>query len=232
LTACARGCPLVHAPGIPQSGDNPMSAPRLRSQEGPLEAPKVDLWCLFSHCTGGRSAQVPGSDGSGRLLVAAPSPSTLRWGDHSMRRPVRLTSWRAVGMGTLLVAGLIAAPALAGHANMAAAGPRRNGSGHAHSTAKAWKSGEWSSDRRPAKAWRKGGGRSERRLAKSCAKVTKAWKKRSVRRPAQQCETVSQGSVVRTAPVLRQTAQPTRPGSRPRPPTRRSQSRPRPRARP
>jgi LPXTG-motif cell wall-anchored protein len=111
-----------------------------------------------------------------------------------MRRPVRLASWLAVGLGALLVAGPIAAPALAGHASMAAAGSRRNGNDHSHSTAKAWKTRERVSERRPAK---------------SCAKATKAWKKGSVRRPAQQCATVSPGSGVRTAPVLRQTAQPT-----------------------
>jgi hypothetical protein len=41
------------------------------------------------------------------------------------------------------MAGPIAAPALAGHASMTAASPRRNGNDHARSTAKAWKSGEW-----------------------------------------------------------------------------------------
>jgi LPXTG-motif cell wall-anchored protein len=111
-----------------------------------------------------------------------------------MRRPVHLASSLAVGLGALLVAGPIAAPALAGHASMTAASPHRNGNDHAHSTAKAWKTREWV---------------SERRLAESCAKVTKALKKGSVRRPAQQCATVSPGSVVRAVPVLRQTAQPT-----------------------
>ena len=116
-----------------------------------------------------------------------------------MRHPVRLASLLAVGLGALLVAGPIAAPALAGHASRAAAGSRRNGNDHAHSTAKVWKTRERVSERRPAKA---------------CTKATKAWKKGSVRRPAQQCATVSPSSVspssvVRAAPVLRQTAQPT-----------------------
>jgi LPXTG-motif cell wall-anchored protein len=143
------------------------------------------------------------------LSATAPSAFDTAMGDRRMRRPVRLPRSLAVVVGALLVAGLIAAPALAGHAKTTTASARRTGNDHAHSTAKAWKSGEWASDRRPAKAWRKGGGGSARRPAKSCPKVTKAWKKRSVRRPVQQCETVSPGSVVRTAPVLRQTAQPT-----------------------
>jgi hypothetical protein len=138
-----------------------------------------------------------------------------------MRLPLRLTSSLAVAFGALLVAGLIVAPALAGHANMAAASPRRNDNAHAHSTAKAWKSGEWGSDRRQTKAWRKRSWASDRRLAKSCAKVAKV------------CAAVSRGSIVRTAPIGHQTMQPTTtaeptptaepttttpPTSRPRPP--------------
>jgi hypothetical protein len=93
-----------------------------------------------------------------------------------MRFPQRLASSLAVASGALLVAGLIAAPALAGRANATAASPPPNGNGHAHSTAKAWKAREWASDRRPAKAWRKGGWASDRRPAKSCAKFPKTWK--------------------------------------------------------
>ena len=66
-------------------------------------------------------------------------PFDTAMGDRSMRHPVRLASLLAVGLGALLVAGPIAAPALAGHASRAAAGSRRNGNDHAHSTAKAWK---------------------------------------------------------------------------------------------
>jgi hypothetical protein len=80
-----------------------------------------------------------------------------------MRFPQRLAPSLAVASAALLVAGLIAAPALAGHANKAAASSRPNGNGHAHSTAKAWKQGESASDRRPTKAWRKGSRASDRR---------------------------------------------------------------------
>ena len=129
-----------------------------------------------------------------------------------MRLPVRPASSLAVVLGALLVAGLIAAPALAGHANLMAASPRRNGNDNAHPTAKAWKTRDWPSERRPINAWRKGRWASDRRLAKSCAKVAKAWRKGSggsSRRLAKLCTAVSPGSVGRTAPVRRRTAQPT-----------------------
>src|SRR5688572_21159883 len=99
-------------------------------------------------------------------------PFDTAMGDRSMRRPVRLASSLAVGLGALLVAGPIAAPALAGHASMTAASPRRNGNDHVHSTAKAWKTEEWVRERRPAKAWKTREWVSDRRPAK-------AWRKAS-----------------------------------------------------
>jgi hypothetical protein len=120
-----------------------------------------------------------------------------------MRRPVRLAASLAVVVGALVVAGPIAAPALAGHANVPAASPRWHGSDHARSMVMAWKKGEWASEQRPAEAWRKGSWVSHPGLAKSCAKVATAWKgnRGSARRSAGLCATVSPGSVVRTAPV-------------------------------
>ena len=113
-----------------------------------------------------------------------------------MRLASRLASWLAIVLGALLV-GLLAAPALAGRASTGAAHARRNGVEHARAAATAPKAGEWASDQR---------------LAKSCGQVAKGWKKGnggSPRRAAKRCAPVGPGSVVRTAPVRRQTAQPT-----------------------
>jgi hypothetical protein len=113
-----------------------------------------------------------------------------------MRLAPRLAPWLAIVPGALLVVGLLAAPAQAGHASTGAAHARRNGVDRARAAATAWKPGEWASDQR---------------LATSCGQVAKGWKGNwgRPRRAAKQCAPASLGSVVRAVPVRRQAAQPT-----------------------